>query len=93
MNDRCSLPENWFYHIVFNFSFLRALELPTRSYIMNFILYGSIRQVKLDIKTCNHWACNKADNTCVGCGAIICPVCLKEPVNCKCENKDICCTS
>ena len=40
---------------------------------------------------CIHWACNKADNTCVGCGAVICPTCLKEPMNCKCENKHICC--
>ena len=47
----------------------------------------------MNTNTCSHWACNKADNTCVGCGAIICPICLKEPVNCKCENKDICCTS
>ena len=47
----------------------------------------------MNTDTCSHWACNKADNTCVGCGAIICPICLKEPVNCKCENKDICCTS
>ena len=47
----------------------------------------------MNTNTCSHWACNKADNTCVGCGTIICPICLKEPVNCKCENKDICCTS
>lgn len=46
----------------------------------------------MDVNACSHWACNKADNTCVGCGAIICPVCLKEPVNCRCENKDTCCT-
>ena len=46
----------------------------------------------MNTNTCNHWACNKEDNTCVGCGAIICPICLKVPVNCKCENKDICCT-
>lgn len=50
-------------------------------------------KTKLNTNTCSHWACNKADNTCVGCGAIICPICLKEPLNCKCENKDFCCTS
>jgi hypothetical protein len=42
---------------------------------------------------CKHWACNKLNNTCVGCGAMICPVCLKESNSCKCENKDICCTN
>ena len=47
----------------------------------------------MNADACSHWACNKADNTCVGCGAIICPECLKEPVNCRCENKDTCCTS
>lgn len=50
-------------------------------------------KAKLNNNTCSHWACNKADNTCVGCGTIICPICLKEPANCKCEGKDICCTS
>ena len=47
----------------------------------------------MNTNTCSHWACNKEDNTCVGCGAIICPIWLKVPVNCKCENKDNCCTS
>ena len=27
----------------------------------------------MNVNACSHWACNKADNTCVGCGAIICP--------------------
>ena len=36
---------------------------------------------------------NQFNNTCVGCGVIICPVCLKESNSCKCENKDICCTN
>ena len=56
------------------------------------ISYGRIMKAKLNSNTCNHWSCNKADNTCVGCGTIICSICLKEPANCKCENKDICCT-
>jgi hypothetical protein len=59
----------------------------------NFIFNVIIKKVNLNTNTCIHWACNKVDNTCVGCGAIICSTCLKEPVNCKCENKDICCTS
>lgn len=56
------------------------------------ILYY-VRIIKLNLNSdrCIHWACNKADNTCVGCGAVICPTCLKEPKKCKCENKDICC--
>lgn len=52
-----------------------------------------IRELEMNVNTCNHWACNKADNTCAGCGVIVCPICLREPVNCKCENKDTCCTS
>lgn len=48
---------------------------------------------KTNSDTCSHWACNKADYTCGGCDAIICPICLKEPVNCRCENKDARCTS
>jgi hypothetical protein len=43
------------------------------------------------IDECKHWACNKQNNTCVGCGIIICPTCLLEPDNCKCENKEECC--
>jgi hypothetical protein len=41
---------------------------------------------------CNHWACNKYNNTCVGCGIPICPMCLKEPDDCRCENKEECCS-
>ena len=37
---------------------------------------------------CNHWACNKYNNTCVGCGTLVCPMCLKEPDDCRCENKE-----
>ncbi len=48
---------------------------------------------KMNTNACSHWACNAADNTCIGCGIIVCPLCLKEPVNCKCENKDTCCAS
>ena len=47
----------------------------------------------MNVNDCSHWACNKVDITCVGCGAVICPVCLKEPVNCKYENKDTFCSS
>ena len=50
-------------------------------------------KVKLNANACSHWACNREDSRCVGCGTIICPECLKEPINCKCENKDNCCTS
>ena len=60
--------------------------------LKDFITLGSIMKAKLNRHGCNHWACNKADNTCVGCGTIICSICLKEPQNCKCESKDICCT-
>jgi hypothetical protein len=41
---------------------------------------------------CNHWACNKYNNTCVGCGIPICPMRLKEPNDCRCENKEECCS-
>ena len=37
---------------------------------------------------CKHWACNLKDNTCIGCGTVVCPICLKETSDCKCENKD-----
>lgn len=40
---------------------------------------------------CKHWGCNIKNNTCIGCGIIICSSCLKEPSQCKCENKDTCC--
>lgn len=36
-----------------------------------------------------HWAFNLKNNTCIGCGNVICPFCLKEPPSdCRCENKD-----
>lgn len=41
---------------------------------------------------CRHWACKMSDNTRVGCGAIICLSCLKEPTFCHCENKSVCCS-
>ena len=41
--------------------------------------------------SCRHWACNVSDGTCVGCGIRICPLCLKEPDSCRCENKHECC--
>lgn len=47
----------------------------------------------VSLSGCKHWGCNKADNTCVGCGIIICPICLQEPNNCNCENKEECCRS
>jgi hypothetical protein len=40
---------------------------------------------------CNHWACNKYGNTCVGCGTVVCPSCLQEPNDCRCKNKEECC--
>lgn len=40
---------------------------------------------------CSHWACNKYNNTCVGCGTVICPLCLEEPYKCECDNKEECC--
>lgn len=43
----------------------------------------------MNTNACSHWACHREDYTCVRCGAIIRPKCLKEPENCKCENKDI----
>ena len=52
----------------------------------------AILEVELNVNKCYHWACNKS-NTCVGCGAIICSICLKEQVECKCENTDVCCKS
>ena len=44
-----------------------------------------------DTKRCSHWGCNKSNNTCIGCGNVICPSCLQEPEDCRCENKDECC--
>ena len=40
---------------------------------------------------CKHWAYNLKDNTCIGCGTVVCPICMQEPFDCKCENKDNCC--
>jgi hypothetical protein len=40
---------------------------------------------------CRHWACDASTKRCVGCGIIICPTCLLEPVDCICENKETCC--
>jgi hypothetical protein len=40
---------------------------------------------------CKHWACDAFTKRCVGCGTIICPACLQEPVHCTCENKETCC--
>jgi hypothetical protein len=41
---------------------------------------------------CKHWACNLRNNTCIGCGTTICPNCLEEPPDCRCDNKyDDCC--
>ena len=41
--------------------------------------------------TCKHWGCIVKNNTCTGCGAVICKLCLQEPLDCKCDNKDCCC--
>jgi hypothetical protein len=38
---------------------------------------------------CKHWACNLKKNTCIGCGTVICRICLQEPSYCKCENKEL----
>ena len=38
---------------------------------------------------CKYWTYNLKDNTCIGCGNVICPICLQEPSNCRCENKMI----
>ena len=40
---------------------------------------------------CKHWACNLKNNTCVGCGNVICSFCLQEPSDCRYANKDNCC--
>ena len=40
---------------------------------------------------CKHWACNLRTNTWIGCGNAICPNCLLEPSECRCDNKDNCC--
>ena len=40
---------------------------------------------------CKHWACDLKTNTCIGCGNVICPICLKEPTHCNCENREDCC--
>lgn len=42
--------------------------------------------LRLDWKT-------QFNNTCIGRGAIICPVYLRESNRCKYKNKDICCTN
>ena len=26
-----------------------------------------------------------------GCGTVICKLCLKEPIDCRCDDKDYCC--
>ena len=41
--------------------------------------------------SCKHWGCNKVNNTCIGCGSVICPNCLQEPNKCECDNKEECC--
>jgi hypothetical protein len=40
-------------------------------------LYINIFWQKIMIE-CKHWACNLKNNTCIGCGAVICSICLKE---------------
>jgi len=62
------------------------------------ILYQKIfKEIYLNIiskklwMNAKHWVCNLKNNTCIGCGTIICPICLQEPFDCKCENKDNCC--
>lgn len=40
---------------------------------------------------CKHWGCIVNNNTCTGCGTVICRLCLQEPLNCKCDIKDCCC--
>ena len=40
------------------------------------------------MKNCKHWVGNLKNNTFIGCGNVICPICLQQPVSyCKCENK------
>lgn len=40
---------------------------------------------------CKHWGCDLKSNRCIGCGNIICSVCLKDPAKCDCDIKDNCC--
>jgi hypothetical protein len=47
----------------------------------------------INIDKCKHWGCNKSGNKCTGCGVVICPSCLLEPKDCRCENKDECCST
>lgn len=53
------------------------------------IIYG-YKVIKI-MNQCKHWACNLKNKSCVGCGIIICPNCLREPSDCRCDNKDNCC--
>ena len=62
---------------------------------------GAVRKIQLQVSrissinqedSCKHWACNAHTKRCVGCGVKVCPNCLKEPTDCKCENNDICCS-
>jgi hypothetical protein len=43
--------------------------------------------------SCTHWGCAVGNNICIGCGVVICNFCLKEPKDCKCNNRDNCCKS
>ena len=38
-----------------------------------------------------HWAYNLKNNTCIGCGNVMCPNCLQEQSYCRYDNKDDCC--
>ena len=40
---------------------------------------------------CKHWACNLKNNTCVGCGNVICSFCFHEASDSRYANKDNCC--
>jgi hypothetical protein len=56
-------------------------------------ILGELYMIKLGeiMNECKHWGCNLKNNTCIGCGNVICPICLQEPSDCRCENKDNCC--
>jgi hypothetical protein len=54
-------------------------------------LRGSLMLIIKQENNCKHWACDASTKRCVGCGTIICPACLQEPVHCTCENKETCC--
>lgn len=41
----------------------------------------------VDVDNCKHWDYILKNNTCSGCGAVICRFCLKEPTNCTSDKR------